>query len=112
MIAYTMKQELSPYIGKRNATPQVVEELDVRMRPILDRLKKAPPAVVSNIGPALIDYSELFIGIDDTFRDKINIRVTLTFPLPLNTIDQTMTATVIQGEVSTVTLTSTTGVTA
>jgi adhesin HecA-like repeat protein len=112
MIAYTMKQELSPYIGKRNATPQVVEELDVRMRHILDRFKKAPPAVVSNIGPALIDYSELFIGIDDTFRDKINIRVTLTFPLPLNTIDLTMTATVIQGEVSTVTLTSTTGVTA
>jgi hypothetical protein len=105
-IAYTIKTVFQPYIGQRNATPAVVEELDVRLRNILNGFK-GRPANLSIVGPAIIDYSNLTVQIDPNFRDRINVQVTVQIPLPLNVIDITLTATTIQGDVSITTTIST-----
>jgi hypothetical protein len=105
-IAYTFKAILQPYIGVRNATPAVVEELDVRARAVLDGFKQAP-ANLSHIGAAIVDWSNLFVGIDNTFRDRINMAATLELPLPLNVITLTLTGTTINGNVSISTTVST-----
>lgn len=98
-IAYTFKAILQPYIGQRNATPQVVEELYVRARSVLDAFKNAPTNG-SLIGPAIIDHGALFVGIDDTFRDRINMSAKVVLPLPLNVITLTLFGTTLNGSVS------------
>jgi hypothetical protein len=106
-IAYTFKAILQPYIGQRNATPAVVEELDVRARTTLDNFKNAPTNL-SNIGSAIVDWSDLVVMIDPNFRDRIIMSVTVQLPLPLNVITLTLTGTTITGNVSITTTVSTT----
>ena len=105
-IAYTMKAILQPYIGQRNATPQVVEELDVRIKNTLDSFKLAP-AGFSEIGPAIIDWSNLTVAIDSNFRDRIIASATVQLPLPLNIVDLTLYGTTLDGSVSITTANST-----
>lgn len=96
-IAYAFKGVFRPYIGKRNATPQVVEEIDVRARAILDGFKSTPTGFTT-IGPAIIDYTNLVVQIDPVFRDRVTSKVTLQLPLPLNVLDMTLEATQIQDD--------------
>ncbi len=93
-IAYTVKDAFQPYIGKRNANPETLEELETKMRDLLNTFK-ANPGGFSAIGPALADWGGLSVQIDPVFKDRINIIVTLQLPLPINTITVTLQATTI-----------------
>ena len=90
-ISYAVKFIFQPYIGKRNANPEVVEELQTKMRKLLDAYKGSPGGL-TQIGPALIDWSNLTVAIDPVFKDRINIGCRLVMPLPLNTLDVTLEA--------------------
>ncbi len=96
-IAYSVKDIFQPYIGKRNANPETLEELETKMRDLLDQFKLNPGGF-SQIGPALIAYSGLSVTIDPVFRDRIVIVVTLELPLPINTITITLKATTISDQ--------------
>ena len=98
-IAYTMKAIIQPYIGQRNATPAVVEELDVRIKTTLDAFKLAP-AGFQEIGPAILGWDNLTVAIDQTFRDRIITGATVQMPLPLNIVDATLYGTTLNGDVS------------
>lgn len=93
-IAYSVKDIFQPYIGKRNANPETLEEIETKMRDLLDGFKNNPGGF-SLIGPALIAWSSLTVEIDPVFRDRINIQATLELPLPINTITVTLRATQI-----------------
>ena len=99
-IAYAVKWELVGYIGKRNANREAVEEISTRLRHRLDTFKEAPKLDLYNIGPALIDYSELTVALDKNFADRITISVKLQMPAPINIIDVTLVATTIQSDVT------------
>lgn len=96
-IAYAVKDIFQPYIGKRNTNVETLEEMETKMRDLLDTFKKNP-AGFSNIGPALINWSQLKIAIDAVFKDRINVEVTLELPLPINTIIVTLRATTASDE--------------
>lgn len=98
-ISYAIKDELISYIGKRNATPEVVQEIRTRIRGILQARKAAPPGQ-DLVGPAIIDYADLFVQIDADNADTINVGVTLTMSTPLNVVDVTLNATAFSGETS------------
>ncbi len=93
-IAYSVKDVFQPYIGKRNANPETLEEIETKMRDLLNTFKSNPGGF-SAIGPAVADWSGLSVQIDPTFRDRINIIVTLQLPLPINQINITLQATTI-----------------
>lgn len=96
-IAYAVKDIFQPYIGKRNTNVETLEEMETKIRDLLDTFKKNP-AGFSNIGPALINWTNLKIAIDVVFKDRINIEVTLELPLPINTIIVTLRATTASDE--------------
>ena len=96
-IAYAIKDIFQPYIGKRNANPETLEEIETKMRDLLDTFKKNPGGF-SNIGPALVNWEDLKVEIDPVFRDRINTEVTLELPLPINTLFVTLRATTIQDD--------------
>ena len=94
-IAYAVKDIFQLYIGKRNANPETLEEIETKMRDLLDAFKRNPGGF-SNIGPALVNWDDLKVEIDPHLRDRINSEVTLELPLPLNTMFVTLRATTIQ----------------
>ena len=50
----------------------------------------------------MIGFTDLVVGIDDIYKDRINVSAKLEVPLPLNVIDVTLNATASfnQGELS------------
>ena len=91
-IAYAVKNIFQPYIGRRNVNQETLEEMETKMRDLLDGFK-ANPGGFSNIGPALITWRDLSITIDPVFKDRVNVKVVLELPLPMNTIIVTLMAT-------------------
>ena len=98
-ISYLARALFQPYIGRRNANREVLEELETKFRDILNQLLLAP-ANGSNIGPALITWTNLILGIDPVMKDKINVQVGLQLPLPINVIDVTLYATAAQEDIT------------
>ena len=90
-IAYDLKDILSPYIGKRNATRQVVEELTTKLRAYFNTKLQSPTAQ-NQVGPALMNWGNLSVTINQTYKDRIDISVSLEIPLPLNNIVCTLNA--------------------
>lgn len=103
-ISYAIKDIIDPYIGKRNATLETVEELQTRIRAKFAEYQ-ASPGGFTLIGPAIIAVRSLTVAIDPVFKDRINIEAELELPLPLNTIFVTLKATTIQNETLTTTTT-------
>jgi hypothetical protein len=96
-ISYRLKAVLEPYIGKRNATPEVVQEIRAQIRAILTDRLTAPPGQ-DLVGPALIRFSQLNVQIDRYRVDTINASVKLEVPTPLNVVDVTLNAVTYKGE--------------
>lgn len=96
-IAYAVKDIFQPYIGRRNTNVETLEEMETKLRDLLDSFKKNPGGF-TNIGPALILWRDLSITIDPVFKDRINVKVTLELPLPINTIIVTLMATTASDE--------------
>ena len=97
-ISYAVKDIQQPYIGKRNATAESVEELQTKMRTLFHDLQTSPVGF-SNIGPAVLAASNLSVAIDSVFKDRINTSVLLELPLPINSIVTVLAATTLQNEV-------------
>jgi len=89
-ISYAVNSVLFKYIGKRNATAGTVQEIYNEVFALLFSRTKAAPEVI--IGPALLGFSGLTVAIDDTYKDRVNIDVSLELPLPLNSIVVTLRA--------------------
>lgn len=96
-IAYAVKDIFQPYIGRRNTNVETLEEMETKLRDLLDGFKNNPGGF-TNIGPALITWRDLSITIDPVFKDRINVKVTLELPLPINTIIVTLLATTASDE--------------
>jgi hypothetical protein len=96
-ISYAVKDLLEPYIGKRNVNAETLEEIETKMRDLLNTYKKTPGGF-SSIGPALIEWRDLSVRINATFKDRIDIDVTLELPLPINKIVATLHGTTASDE--------------
>ena len=97
-ISYAFKDILQPYIGRRNATPETVEEIETKSRDILNARRTAPDGATS-VGPQIINWTDLVVEIDPVFKDRINVSVRLELPLPINSIIVTLNATTISDTV-------------
>ena len=92
-ISFEIKDLLTGYIGKKNATARTVEEIRNRATNILNSYT-SPNVSEVDIGPALVSWQDLVVEIDPVLRDRINLSAALTMPLPLNNIDVVLQANV------------------
>jgi len=86
-ISFNIVAIIDGYIGKYNATPDTVQVIQNKINELFHNKARADRAQFF-IGPQLLDYdpADLGVEIDATFRDQINVKATLTLPLPLNRI--------------------------
>ncbi len=105
-ISYAFKDILQPYIGRRNADPISLEEIETKSRDILNARKSAPDGQ-STVGPAIVAWTDLVVEIDPVFKDRINVSVRLELPLPINNIIVTLNATTVSNETLAATATTT-----
>jgi hypothetical protein len=86
-ISFNIVAIIDGYIGKYNATPDTVQVIQNKINELLHNKARADRAQFF-IGPQLLDYdpADLDVEIDATLRDQINVKATLTLPLPLNRI--------------------------
>ena len=92
VISFAVKGRLRPYIGRRNVNPQTIREIFNDMYDLLSDYT-TDPGFGNSIGPALIGFTDLVIGINETYKDRIDVSSKLEVPLPLNVIDATLHAT-------------------
>jgi hypothetical protein len=91
-ISFAVKGRLRPYIGRRNVNPQTISEIFNDMYGLLADYT-TDPGFGNSIGPALIGFTDLVIGINEVYKDRIDVSAKLEVPLPLNVIDATLHAT-------------------
>jgi len=84
-ICFQVKDAVEGFIGKRNVTPGTVSEIRGLVRDILQAATETDEGVDS--GPQLISYQDLVVEAHPQLKDRISIRFTGDFPLPLNNID-------------------------
>lgn len=96
-ISYAIKDALQPYIGRRNATPETIEEIETKLRDILNSRRSAPDGLTT-VGPQIVNWADLVVEIDEIFKDRVNVSVRLELPLPINTIVVTLNATTVSNE--------------
>lgn len=83
-ISFLIKDALSGFIGNRNANAQTLGVMQTRVSRILD--DQVEVVSVSDVGPALIGYTDLVVELDPVARDTANISAELEMPLPLNRV--------------------------
>lgn len=86
-ISFNIVSIIDGYIGKYNATPDTVQEIQNKINELFHNKARADRTQFF-IGPQLLDYdpSDLQVEIDANFRDQVNVKAFLTLPLPLNKI--------------------------
>ena len=92
VISFDVKAQLRPYIGRRNVNPQTIREIFDDLFGLLSDYT-LDPGFGNAIGPALIGFTDLVVGINETYKDRIDASAKLEIPLPLNVIDATLHAT-------------------
>jgi hypothetical protein len=97
-VSYAINSRLLGYIGKRNANAETVIEIYNDVFGTLTDRTSAQTGVT--VGAALMGFSNLEVAIDDVFKDRVNVDVNLTLPLPLNTIEVTLNAIASFGDLS------------
>lgn len=80
-----IRQELQPYIGRYNITPEYIEMLKVVMNGLTERLKQSTSA-----GPEILDGQLLSIEQDPVDLDHIIIEYRIEAPVPANFIKVTL----------------------
>lgn len=84
-LSFQFKDAMDSMIGRVNVTEETMANLFARSVDILDNAKKA--GVRSLYGPLIVDYNGLVVERDANLRDRINIRVNISVPIPLNTLN-------------------------
>jgi hypothetical protein len=102
-VCFAIDAVIEPKIGKRNATPRTVSEIKNELIDMLSDLTEE--AYDSIIGPQLANFyntageqGTIDVEIDPVFKDRINVRVVLEIPLPLNNIRVVVLARTIRGD--------------
>lgn len=90
-VCFAIDAIVDPLIGKRNATAKTVAEIKNLLLDMLNDLTEADYDSV--LGPQLAafyntngDIGTLDVSINATFKDRVDVRVVLEIPLPLNNI--------------------------
>lgn len=84
-ISYLFLRRLRPYIGRTNATPQMVAFLGVEVTALIDFFKGS--GFTAELGGQLIDGTTRVLRIHPLLRDRIEIVLDLVVPAPLNNIE-------------------------
>jgi hypothetical protein len=92
-ISFLVKDALDGFIGQRNVNERTINDIKAIVLDILTQQTTAE-LLVDQIGPALIEFANVEVFVDDVFKDRINVTAQLVMPLPLNTIDVTLRASV------------------
>ena len=107
-MCYDIAAIQKPYIGRRNVTNESVDELETDMASYLNT-RKEPPFGLVEIGPQLINWTNLTVGIDPNFADRLIDSFVGIVPTPINVITTTFNAaTASAASVATVSTSSTT----
>ncbi len=84
-ISYLFLRRLRPYIGRTNASPEMVERLRNEVTVLIDFFKTN--GTTDELGSQLIDGTIRVLRIHPLLRDRIEIVLDLTVPAPLNNIE-------------------------
>jgi hypothetical protein len=84
-ISFKFFDQYSPYIGKANATPGIIEVLESETLACIQFLRSANQTQL--LGGQLIDATIDIIRISAEFKDRVVIQMTLNVPVALNNID-------------------------
>jgi hypothetical protein len=94
-------------IGHQNATNNTVDALETQIAAYLNN-KQITPNGMETVGPQIITWNNLSVGLDPNFADRIVEGMVLTIPAPVNVITINLNATTATpATVSTVTASST-----
>jgi hypothetical protein len=80
-ISKLFRQELDPYTGKYNITPELLDTIKVVIDGLFTRLRET-----SDIGPVILSGALISIEQDEAQLDTINIVVDIEVPVPANFI--------------------------
>jgi hypothetical protein len=84
-MSYLFLRRLRPYIGRTNATPQMVSLLEGQVKGLIKFLKRN--GNTAEIGSQLIDGTIRTLQIHPLLKDRIEIVLDLVVPAPLNNIE-------------------------
>jgi hypothetical protein len=84
-LSFQFKDALDSTIGRVNVTDETIANLFATAVNILDNAKKAN--VKSLYGSLIVDYNGLTVARDANLRDRINISVNISVPIPLNQLN-------------------------
>lgn len=86
-VSYAIVDTIDPFIGKANVTPRALRKLRYEVSETLNKfLVDVPSENGDLVGPSLVAWDNLYLAQDSVYMDRINIRVRLHLPLPLNNI--------------------------
>jgi hypothetical protein len=88
-ISYYFMNLLKPYIGKYNVTPETIEGLRATILEGIDTLKSVRISQLG--GQVLPDTSLVYLAQHPTMKDRVQAKISLSLPYPMNNIDLTLT---------------------
>ena len=80
-VSQLFRQELDPYTGRYNITPELLETLKIVIDGLFSRLRQS-----SDIGPVILSGQLISIEQDEVELDTINVLVDIEVPVPANFI--------------------------
>lgn len=83
-ISYALADIVNKYIGKANVTTSALRAIKIDVTTALTEFTQ--DSKDDMVGPSLVDWDNLEIYQDPTFKDRVIINVNLYLPLPLNNI--------------------------
>lgn len=87
-ISYYFLRQLKPFIGRANVTPTTLAMVNTQLQAGISFLKTN--SFVESLGGQLLDAQIVSIKTSETFADRIEVRMNLVLPLPLNNIELTL----------------------
>jgi hypothetical protein len=84
-MSYLFLRRLRPFIGRTNATPAMVDELNYEVTKIINFLTRS--GNTAELGSQLIDGTVRILRIHPLLSDRIEIVLDLVVPAPLNNIE-------------------------
>lgn len=83
-ISYALADIVNRYIGKANVTTSALRAIKLDVTDTLTSFTQDSKDEL--VGPSLVDWQNLQVYQDETFKDRVIITVDLYLPLPLNNI--------------------------
>lgn len=83
-ISYALQAAIDPYIGKYNVNPGTLLKVRAAIDGVLS--SKMVNTFTERAGNQLLGYTITKLAQDPTFKDRVNVEITLQVPGPLNTI--------------------------